>query len=113
MKFSGKRLFLAVAISSTFGLLGCGVNHSATVAQSSSPAPSQTGGGSGSQSGGGSGGSTGAGSVVISPSSASVVSGTSEQFSAQVTGESNIEVNWFVDRKSTRLNSSHMSISYA
>src|SRR5579864_5058799 len=97
MKFSGKRLFLAFAISLTFGLFGCGVNHSATVAQSSSPAASQTGGGSGSQSGGGSGGSTGAGSVVISPSSASVVSGTSEQFSAQVTGESNIAVNWFVN----------------
>src|SRR5256884_5453723 len=54
-------------------------------------------------------------SVTISPTSATVAAGGTQQFSAVVQNTSNTAVTWQVngDRKSTRLNSSHGYISYA
>src|SRR5438105_15210948 len=70
-------------------LCGCGTNHT-TLSQSGSPSSPpgvvSTGGGSGSSA-----------AVALSFPTASVAAGGSEQFTAQVTGVSNISVNWFVN----------------
>ena len=70
-------------------LCGCGTNHT-TLSQSGSPSSPpgvvSTGGGSGSSA-----------AVALSFPTASVAAGSSEQFTAQVTGVSNISVNWFVN----------------